>query len=111
MLFLSAGPPKPHTGIVPALCFSPLQDASPDVVYSYTATMDTDVTISTCGSGFDTKLLVSTDLTDPTTYTCNDDDRTCVTNTACSRLDVSFKVSRGGSNRQQPRGCHTTGLT
>jgi hypothetical protein len=59
--------------------------------------MDTDVTISTCGSGFDTKLLVSTDLTDPTTYTCNDDDRTCVTNTACSRLDVSFKVGRDGS--------------
>lgn len=69
-----------------------VQDASPDVVYTYTGTVDTDVTISTCGSGFDTKLLVSTDLDDPSTYMCNDDDRTCVANTACSRLDVSFKV-------------------
>lgn len=69
-----------------------MQDASPDVVYSYTATQDSDVTISTCGSGFDTKLLVSTNLNDPGTYMCNDDDRTCVSNTACSRLDVSFKV-------------------
>jgi hypothetical protein len=70
------------------------QDASPDVVYSYTPAVDTDVAISTCGSGFDTKLLVSTNLLDPTTYMCNDDDRSCVTNTACSRLDVSLKVGQ-----------------
>jgi hypothetical protein len=64
-------------------------------VYSYTPDVDTDVAISTCGSGFDTKLLVSTNLLDPTTYMCNDDDRTCVTNTACSRLDVSLNVRQG----------------
>lgn len=64
------------------------------MTYSYTPTVDTDVAISTCGSGFDTKLLVSTDLLDPTTYMCNDDDRSCVTNTACSRLDVSLKVGQ-----------------
>lgn len=72
---------------------SAVQDKSPDVVYSFTPTHTTDVTISTCGSGFDTKLLVSTNLSDPMTYMCNDDDRTCTTNTACSRLDVSFEVS------------------
>lgn len=65
------------------------------MVYSYTPALATDVTISTCGSGFDTKLLVSTNLSDPTTYMCNDDDRTCVSNTACSRLDVSLEVGVG----------------
>jgi hypothetical protein len=78
-----------------------VQDASPDVIYSYTGSVDTDVTISTCGSGFDTKLLVSTDLNDPSTYMCNDDDRTCVANTACSRLDVSFKVSSATVHAKQ----------
>lgn len=85
-----------------------LQDASPDVVYSFTPLVDTDVTISTCGSGYDTKLLVSTNLSDPTTYMCNDDDRSCVTNTACSRLDVSFKVRpahAAAAAGDQGRGC------
>jgi hypothetical protein len=97
-----------HKAASPALPV--VQDASPDVVYSYTGIVDTDVTISTCGSGFDTKLLVSTDLTDPSTYMCNDDDRTCVTNTACSRLDVSFKVSNATVQAQQskPDSCQWT---
>lgn len=64
------------------------------MVYSYKPPADVDITIATCGSGFDTKLLVSTNLSDPSTYTCNDDDRTCTTNTACSRLDISLKVGR-----------------
>lgn len=70
-----------------------LQDQAPDVVYRYTASASVDVTISTCGSGYDTKLIVSTNLTDTASYLCNDDDRNCASNTACSRLDVSFKVT------------------
>lgn len=70
-----------------------LQDASPDVVYRFTAPNDMDVIVSTCGSGYDTKLIVSMNLDDPSSYLCNDDDRGCSSNTACSRLDVSFRVS------------------
>jgi hypothetical protein len=71
-----------------------LQDQASDVVYSFRSASDVDATISTCGSGFDTKLIVSTNLADSSTYLCNDDDRTCGSNTACSKLDVLFKVGR-----------------
>jgi hypothetical protein len=74
------------------LTISSLQDQAPDVVYSFRSARDVDATISTCGSGFDTKLIVSTNLADASTYLCNDDDRTCGSNTACSKLDVFFKV-------------------
>lgn len=67
-------------------------DQSPDVVYSFRSSSDVDATISTCGSGFDTKLIVSANPADPSTYLCNDDDRTCASNTACSKLDVLFKA-------------------
>lgn len=69
-----------------------LQDAAPDVVYQFTAPEDMDVIVSTCGSSYDTKLIVTTNLDDTSSYLCNDDDRGCTSNTACSLLDVSFKV-------------------
>jgi hypothetical protein len=47
------------------------QNAAPDVVYSYTPAFDQDVTISTCGSQLDTMLILSTNLEDLSTYTCN----------------------------------------
>jgi hypothetical protein len=74
------------------LFFLWLQDQAPDVVYSFKSASDVDATISTCGSGYDTKLIVSTNLSDTSTYLCNDDDRTCASNTACSKLDVLLKV-------------------
>eukprot|EP00877_Chromochloris_zofingiensis_P004180 jgi/Chrzof1/13763/Cz08g11090.t1 len=67
-------------------------DGSPDVVYKYTPPQDMEVTISTCGSAFDTKLLLATDLTNSKSYTCNDDDRTCSSNSANSRIDASLKA-------------------
>jgi hypothetical protein len=73
------------------------QDDAPDVVYTYTPPGDMSVVITTCGSSFDTKLLLSTNLSDPTTYACNDDDRDCTGNTANSRLDATLKV--GGAHK------------
>lgn len=81
-----------------------LQDAAPDVVYVYSAPHDLDVSISTCGSSFDTKLIVTANLSDPGGYLCNDDDRGCLANTACSKLDVALKVwcSRGSPSPTHP---------
>ena len=70
-----------------------LQDRSADVVYSITAPENMDVVITTCGSSYDTKLQVSSNLTDSSSWLCNDDDRDCNSNTANSRVDASLEVS------------------
>ncbi|KAI8473237.1 MAG: peptidase S8/S53 domain-containing protein [Monoraphidium minutum] len=44
------------------------QDAAPDVIYAITPKTDVQVAISTCGSSFDTKLILATDLTSLATY-------------------------------------------
>jgi hypothetical protein len=55
------------------------------------------VTASTCGSAYDTKLILATDPGDPGTYVCNDDDRACAYSAANSRLDAALKVFWGGA--------------
>ncbi len=70
----------------------PPQDAAPDVVYSLTPQDDMQVTISTCGSSFDTKLILASDLSNLSTFLCNDDDRGCSRSTSNSRLDAALKV-------------------
>jgi hypothetical protein len=50
------------------------------------------VTISTCGSSYDTKLILATSLADLNTYLCNDDDRSCAHSTSSSRIDAALKA-------------------
>jgi hypothetical protein len=61
-------------------------------VYSITPPENMEVVVTTCGSNFDTKLQMSTDLTDSSSWLCNDDDRDCNSNTANSRVDASLEV-------------------
>jgi hypothetical protein len=68
------------------------QDYAPDVVYSLATRQDTTVTVSTCGSAFDTKLILTTDPGDPSTYVINDDDRDCQTDNRCSKITSYVKV-------------------
>ena len=68
------------------------QDSAPDVVYTVTPYEDMQVTISTCGASFDTKLILATDLGSVDTYVCNDDDRSCLHSSSNSRLDAALKV-------------------
>jgi hypothetical protein len=62
-------------------------------VYRFRPSADMAVTISTCGSSFDTKLLLAQDLGQPAAFITNDDDRGCAYNTANSRIDAAL---RGG---------------
>lgn len=62
------------------------------MVYAVRPGRDMEVTISTCGSAFDTTLLLATDLNDRNTYACNDDDRSCGSNPSASRLDARLKA-------------------
>lgn len=55
------------------------------------------VTISTCGSAYDTKLILATDLQSLDTYVCNDDDRACAFSTSNSRIDATLKARRVGA--------------
>ncbi|MFO0833283.1 MAG: hypothetical protein U0637_15735 [Phycisphaerales bacterium] len=64
---------------------------SPDVWYKYLPQTSGSVTISTCGSGYDTVLSVhsacgSTNVTNG----CNDDDSTCTSNTLNSKVTVTM---------------------
>ena len=68
-------------------------DGAPDVVYRFRPATDMTVTISTCGSSFDTKLLLAQDLRQPATYIANDDDRDCEYNTANSRIDAALRAN------------------
>lgn len=62
------------------------------------------VTISTCGSAYDTKLILATDLQSLDTYVCNDDDRACAFSTSNSRIDATLKARRvGGGAAVGPR--------
>lgn len=63
-----------------------------DVIYSYTPHADKDVDITTCGSSFDTTLLVFQDVDDRDLYLFNDDSPTCSSNTENSSLSVRLKV-------------------
>ncbi|GBF97760.1 peptidase S8 [Raphidocelis subcapitata] len=80
---------RPLSGEVAA---NPRVDSAPDVVYALTPAEDMQVTVSTCGSGFDTKLILATDPADPSTYLCNDDDRACGHSTSNSRIDAALKA-------------------
>jgi hypothetical protein len=68
-------------------------DGAPDVVYRFRPAADMAVTISTCGSSFDTKLLLAQDLRQPATYITNDDDRGCEYNSANSRIDAALRAN------------------
>ena len=70
------------------------QDAAPDVVYRLTPPRDVQVAASTCGSAFDTKLILARDAADAATYVCNDDDRGCGHSASNSRIDAALKVGR-----------------
>lgn len=68
------------------------QDTAPDVVYAFTPSVPMAVAISTCGSAFDTVLMLTTDPNDVSTFQHNDDDRTCAESSSSSRLDVSLSA-------------------
>lgn len=68
------------------------QAPAPGVVYALRPDRDMQASLSTCGSPFDTILLLATDLADRKTYKCNDDDRSCASNPTNSRLDVWMKA-------------------
>ncbi len=81
------------------LCLPCLQqDTAPDVVYSFTPATDLDVTVSTCGSSFDTILFMTRNLSKAASYICNDDDPLCTNNPANSRVDATLKVSQHADN-------------
>lgn len=65
-----------------------------DVVYSYTPQVDKDVDISTCGSEFDTTLLVFQDPDDHDSHLFNDDAPSCLSNNENSRLSTRLKVPK-----------------
>lgn len=68
-------------------------DNAPDVVYRFRPRSDMAVSISTCGSSYDTKLLLATDLAVTSSYiVMNDDDRGCSYNSANSRIDAILKA-------------------
>ncbi|KXZ45019.1 hypothetical protein GPECTOR_59g626 [Gonium pectorale] len=62
-------------------------DTAPDVVYSFTPSRDLSVTASTCGSSFDTVLLLGLGGLAPEQVLANDDDPGCGT---ASRLDAAL---------------------
>lgn len=69
------------------------QDTSPDVVYLFAVSQDTPVSISTCGSDYDTLLILTTDPDDSSAYVVSDDDPHCAFGSAtatCSKVDATL---------------------
>lgn len=72
-----------------------LQGIGPDVVYSLTPPMDMVISISTCGSNFDTVLYAGMAGLEPSQQLAsNDDDRGCTQNPSASRLDLRLTAGR-----------------
>ncbi|MCA3005629.1 MAG: LamG-like jellyroll fold domain-containing protein [bacterium] len=95
---------------MPAAC-GVSETTSGDVVFSFVPAATETVIIDTCGSDFDTTLLVTTDGCGNSLVTCNDDDLqgTCAANGLASRVQISvfqgqtyfirvagYNASRGG---------------
>lgn len=69
-------------------------DSAPDVVYRFTPRSNMTVAISTCGSSYDTKLLLATSpMGAAGPISTNDDDRGCGYNSANSRIDAALQAN------------------
>lgn len=77
-------------------CPARLQGVGPDVVYSFTPPTDMVVSLSTCGSSYDTVLYAGEGglLPGGQQLASNDDDRGCVANPSASRLDLRLTAGR-----------------
>ena len=66
------------------------------MVYAFTPPQAMRVTASTCGSGFDTLLLLGAGGLQPDTTLVNDDDPGCSADTSNSRIDQVTPTGRRG---------------
>ncbi|KAL6760864.1 peptidase S8/S53 domain-containing protein [Haematococcus lacustris] len=64
---------------------------APDIVWSYTSPVAQSITVSSCGSSFDTILAVAcNDIKGPGSFLTDDDDPTCIQNPSNSRIDTTL---------------------
>lgn len=110
-------------GPMPAICPPPGDGTTigSDVWYNYTASANGTLTIDTCGSGFDTVLIVysgtSCPVTDGRRLACSDDSNACGQNSRQSSVAIpvssggSYKIRVGGYNSLTGSGTLTLALT